>query len=208
MRFLEIKGMDQSSLILASSGVCRPGHTGWMAKRSTDTTCSFEMMTFCIGQKAEFKGPGIERGIGDKPYGSKMDFLFESHNPEKPLSTCINLDDFAAAAYPKISERAIAYISSAAASLHSLHNNRTDWSKITRPGVITDVTNLDTSCRMLGQKSSCPSLSLRQVCWGGCGSQWHTLLCQYNVNNRVKEAEQHLGTVFPASCSFSKVNSA
>ncbi|RFU24188.1 hypothetical protein B7463_g12151, partial [Scytalidium lignicola] len=81
----------------------------------------------------------------------------ERHNHEIPLSTCINLDDFAVAAYPKITERAKAYISSAAASLHSLHNNRDDWPKVTfRPRVMTDVTDLDTSCKMLGQRSSYP----------------------------------------------------
>lgn len=78
-------------------------------------------------------------------------------NDYMPLSLCINLDDMEVAAKDVISKEAYTYISSAADSLQSLEDNLSQWSKIKfRPQVLRDVSRIDLSTTMLGQKCRLP----------------------------------------------------
>lgn len=73
------------------------------------------------------------------------------------LSLCENVDDFEAAARTTVSEYGRAYINSAADSLYSVKNNRTDWQLVTfRPRVMRNVLSLDTTTKMLGHLASSP----------------------------------------------------
>jgi L-lactate dehydrogenase (cytochrome) len=74
-----------------------------------------------------------------------------------PLPTVMNLDDFEISAKKVINKRAWTYIHSAADGLGSLNTNKGDWAKVSlRPRVLRDVTHVDMSRTIMGQKSALP----------------------------------------------------
>ncbi|KKA22184.1 hypothetical protein T310_3783 [Rasamsonia emersonii CBS 393.64] len=74
-----------------------------------------------------------------------------------PLSMCLCLDDFEAAAERVINRRAWTYFHSAADGLSALRNNQQDWAKVLlRPRILRNVKRVDMRRVMLGQKSRLP----------------------------------------------------
>jgi L-lactate dehydrogenase (cytochrome) len=74
-----------------------------------------------------------------------------------PLSECLNLHDFEAIARAVMPEKAWAYYSSAADDEITHRENHAAYQRIWfRPRVLRDVTKVDWSTTILGQKSSMP----------------------------------------------------
>lgn len=85
----------------------------------------------------------------DHAYNAPLDVM--------PLSVCQNLDDLENIARTKLSRRAWTYFNSAADSLHSLHTNRNDWSKISfRPRVLRNVERVNMQRVVMGHKADHP----------------------------------------------------
>lgn len=73
------------------------------------------------------------------------------------ISLCVKLDDFEEIARARISDQAYTYISSAADTLQSHHDNLAQWSKVTFiPRVLRDVSRVDLSTSMFGQPCTLP----------------------------------------------------
>lgn len=73
------------------------------------------------------------------------------------INLCVRLDDFVEIARGNISKQAFTYISSAADTLQSHHDNLAQWSKVTFiPRVLRDVSQIDLSTSMFGQKCALP----------------------------------------------------
>ncbi|RDW92782.1 FMN-dependent alpha-hydroxy acid dehydrogenase [Aspergillus mulundensis] len=78
-------------------------------------------------------------------------------NATPHLHTIQNLTDFEAVAKDTLAPNAWAYYSSAADSLHSLHRNLADWSKLTlRPRVLRNVSRVSLRRNIMGHASSIP----------------------------------------------------
>ncbi|THH33092.1 hypothetical protein EUX98_g1115 [Antrodiella citrinella] len=78
-------------------------------------------------------------------------------NARPPLSEVLNLHDFEAIARSVMTEKAWAYYSSAADDEITLRENHAAYHRIWfRPRILRDVTQLDWSTTILGQKSSMP----------------------------------------------------
>jgi L-lactate dehydrogenase (cytochrome) len=74
-----------------------------------------------------------------------------------PLSMCLCLDDFEAAAERVINRKAFTYFHSAADGLGALRNNQQDWQKVMlRPRILRNVKRVDMRRVMMGQKSFLP----------------------------------------------------
>ncbi|ROT41487.1 hypothetical protein SODALDRAFT_322607 [Sodiomyces alkalinus F11] len=73
------------------------------------------------------------------------------------IDLCVRLDDFVEPARRTISEQAFTYISSAADTLQSYHDNAEQWSKVSFiPRVLRDVSRVDLSTCMFGQRCAMP----------------------------------------------------
>lgn len=73
------------------------------------------------------------------------------------LNLCVKLDDFVQPARKTISEQAFTYISSAADTMQSHDDNVAQWAKITFiPRVLRDVSHIDLSTSMFGQRCAMP----------------------------------------------------
>ncbi|GAO16997.1 hypothetical protein UVI_02022260 [Ustilaginoidea virens] len=80
-----------------------------------------------------------------------------STGPKPPISSIISTCDFEAVAYQTLSPKTWAFISSAAADLHTKERNRTAFADIAlRPRALRDVSRVDTSVSMLGQNLRLP----------------------------------------------------
>ncbi|KAB5528791.1 L-lactate dehydrogenase [Coniochaeta sp. 2T2.1] len=74
-----------------------------------------------------------------------------------PLSLCVRLEDFEPVAKAVVTPQSYVYISSAADTLQSHRDNIAQWSKITFiPRVLRDVSRIDTSSSIFGQRCSLP----------------------------------------------------
>ncbi|TCD66741.1 hypothetical protein EIP91_000982 [Steccherinum ochraceum] len=81
----------------------------------------------------------------------------ERMNARPPLSEILNLHDFEAIARSVMPEKAWAYYSSAADDEITLRENHAAYHRVWfRPRILRDVTHLDWSTTILGQKSSMP----------------------------------------------------
>ena len=73
------------------------------------------------------------------------------------ITLCCTAEDFEAPAKHTLSNRSWIYVSSSANNTQSLRNNLKDWSRITyRPRILRDVSEIDLSTELLGQKCVYP----------------------------------------------------
>ncbi|KAL2758001.1 hypothetical protein ACRALDRAFT_1029084 [Sodiomyces alcalophilus JCM 7366] len=99
---------------------------------------------------AEFLKDGAGSAAGAATGEAKDDLI-------PHINLCVKLDDFVEPARHTISEQAYIYISSAADTLQSHHDNVAQWSKITFiPRVLRDVSHIDLSTSMFGQRCAMP----------------------------------------------------
>lgn len=121
-----------------------------------------------------------------------------------PLSQCFNLTDFESVAKRVMKRVAWGYYSSGADDEITLRENHTAFHKIWfRPKILVDVTNVDTSCTMLGSRTSIP-FYITATALGKLGHpEGETVLTK-------AAAKQDIIQMIPtlASCSFDEIIAA
>ncbi|QRV98112.1 FMN-dependent alpha-hydroxy acid dehydrogenase [Ceratobasidium sp. AG-Ba] len=124
----------------------------------------------------------------------------ERVNRRPPLSECLNLHDFEGIARAVMPEKAWAYYSSAADDEITHRENHAAYQRIWfRPRVLRDVTKVDWSTTILGQKSSMP-VYITATALGKLGHPEGEL--------NLTRAAAKFGIPTLASCSFDEIRDA
>ncbi|KAJ3128787.1 hypothetical protein HK098_003553 [Nowakowskiella sp. JEL0407] len=140
-------GVDGKLLILNNAG-----------KDATDSYNSFHPPSLIDTHLQNCK-VGVLESPGS--FETKIENVFPLNKPANdllpPLETLLNIYDFGIAAKSALNEEAFSYVCSGAMDEITLRENMEAFRKIwLRPRVMVDVEEVDTSCTILGHKSSLP----------------------------------------------------